>query len=74
MQLPSITAAYTAVLALLYTALSLRVSRLRLGNRIAFDDGGSQRALNPSAARSGRRGMIFRNQPPSHPSAAGQSQ
>jgi uncharacterized membrane protein YecN with MAPEG domain len=41
MQLPSITAAYLAVLALLYAALGLQVSRLRRGNRAAFGDGGN---------------------------------
>jgi uncharacterized membrane protein YecN with MAPEG domain len=38
MHLPSITAAYLAVLALLYAALALQVSRLRQGNRAAFGD------------------------------------
>lgn len=41
MQLPSITAAYAAVLALLYAALGLQVVRLRRGNRVGFGDGGS---------------------------------
>ncbi len=41
MQLPSITAAYVAVLALLYAALGLQVVRLRRGNRVGFGDGGS---------------------------------
>jgi uncharacterized membrane protein YecN with MAPEG domain len=40
-QLPSITAAYAAVLALLYAALGLQVVRLRRGNRVGFGDGGS---------------------------------
>jgi uncharacterized membrane protein YecN with MAPEG domain len=39
MQLPSITAIYLAVLALLYAALGLQVARLRRGNRVAFGDG-----------------------------------
>jgi hypothetical protein len=34
MQLPSITAAYLGILALLYAALALQVSRLRRGNRV----------------------------------------
>jgi uncharacterized membrane protein YecN with MAPEG domain len=41
MQLPSITAAYLAVLALLYAALGLQVVRLRRRNRAGFGDGGS---------------------------------
>ena len=41
MQLPSITAAYVAVLALLYAALGLQVVRLRRRNRVSFGDGGS---------------------------------
>jgi uncharacterized protein len=41
MPLPSITAAYTAVLALLYAALGLQVTRLRRRNRAAFGDAGS---------------------------------
>jgi uncharacterized membrane protein YecN with MAPEG domain len=40
-QLPSITAAYTAVLALLYAALGLQVVRLRGRNRAGFGDGGN---------------------------------
>jgi uncharacterized membrane protein YecN with MAPEG domain len=39
MQLPSITAAYLGILALLYAALSMQVSRLRRGNRVLFGDG-----------------------------------
>ena len=39
MKLPSITATYVAVLALLYAALSLSVVRLRRKNRVAFGDG-----------------------------------
>ena len=41
MQMPSITAAYLAVLALLYTVLAAQVGRLRRGNRIAFGDNGN---------------------------------
>src|SRR5882724_12745432 len=39
MQVPSITATYLAVLALLYAALGLQVARLRRGNRVVFGDG-----------------------------------
>jgi uncharacterized membrane protein YecN with MAPEG domain len=39
MQLPSITAAYLGILALLYAALGLQVSRLRRGHRVLFGDG-----------------------------------
>ena len=39
MQLPSITAAYLGILALLYAVLGLQVSRLRRGNRVLFGDG-----------------------------------
>jgi uncharacterized membrane protein YecN with MAPEG domain len=39
MHLPSITASYLAVLALLYAVLGLQVSRLRRGNRVLFGDG-----------------------------------
>jgi hypothetical protein len=38
-QLPSITSAYLGVLALLYAALGIQVSRLRRGNRVLFGDG-----------------------------------
>ena len=41
MQLPSITAAYTAVLALLYAALGLQVAWLRRRNRAGFGDAGN---------------------------------
>ena len=41
MPFPSITAAYTAVLALLYAALSLQVVHLRRGNQAGFGDGGN---------------------------------
>jgi uncharacterized protein len=39
MQLPTITAAYLGILALLYAVLGLQVSRLRRGNRVLFGDG-----------------------------------
>jgi uncharacterized membrane protein YecN with MAPEG domain len=39
MQLPSITAAYLGILALLYAVLGLQVSRLRRGNKVLFGDG-----------------------------------
>ena len=39
MQLPSITAAYFGILALLYLVLGLQVSRLRRGHRVLFGDG-----------------------------------
>jgi len=39
MQLPSITAFYLGILALLYTVLGLQVSRLRRGNKVLFGDG-----------------------------------
>jgi uncharacterized membrane protein YecN with MAPEG domain len=41
MQLPSITAGYLAVLALLYTALAIRVVRLRVRNGTFFGDDGN---------------------------------
>jgi len=41
MHVPTITAGYLALLALLYAALTLQVIRLRQGNRAAFGDGGS---------------------------------
>ena len=41
MQLPSITAGYLAVLALLYTALAIRVVRLRVRNGTFFGDEGN---------------------------------
>jgi len=40
-QLPSVTAVYLAILALLYVALGLKVVRLRRRNRAGFGDGGS---------------------------------
>lgn len=39
MQLPTITATYLGILALLYAVLGLQVSRLRRGNRVLFGDG-----------------------------------
>lgn len=39
MHMPTITAGYLAVLALLYAVLSLQVVRLRRRNRAAFSDG-----------------------------------
>ena|SRR5665647_1116932 len=39
MQLPSVTSAYLGILALLYAALGMQVSRLRRGNRVLFGDG-----------------------------------
>src|SRR5438093_6173125 len=41
MHLPSITATYLAILALLYTVLALQVGRLRQRDRAAFGDNGS---------------------------------
>jgi uncharacterized protein len=41
MHLPSITAIYLAVLALLYTAFAIQVARLRQNNRASFGDNGS---------------------------------
>jgi uncharacterized protein len=41
MQLPSVTAAYLGILALLYAVLGLQVSRLRRGNKVLFGDGGN---------------------------------
>ena len=42
MHLPSITAIYLAVLALLYAALAIQVARLRQRDRAAFGDNGSR--------------------------------
>jgi uncharacterized membrane protein YecN with MAPEG domain len=42
MHLPSITATYLAVLALLYTVLAVQVARLRLRDRTAFGDNDSR--------------------------------
>lgn len=41
MHLPSITATYLAVLALLYAVLAIHVARLRQNNRASFGDNGS---------------------------------
>jgi len=41
MQLPSITSAYLGVLALLFAALGMQVSRLRRSNHVLFGDGGN---------------------------------
>ncbi|QHO78073.1 glutathione S-transferase [Bradyrhizobium sp. CCBAU 051011] len=41
MHLPSITATYLAILALLYTVLAVQVGRLRQRDRAAFGDNGS---------------------------------
>jgi uncharacterized protein len=41
MHLPSITAAYLGVLALLYAVLGVQVSRLRRGHKVLFGDGGN---------------------------------
>ena len=41
MHLPSITSAYLAILALLYTVLALQVGRLRQRDRATFGDNGS---------------------------------
>jgi uncharacterized membrane protein YecN with MAPEG domain len=41
MQLPSITSANLGVLALLFAALGMQVSRLRRGNKVLFGDGGN---------------------------------
>jgi uncharacterized protein len=43
MHLPSITSVYLALLALLYTALTLQVGRLRQSDRATFGDNGSLR-------------------------------
>ncbi|KRQ13549.1 MAPEG family protein [Bradyrhizobium manausense] len=42
MHMPSITANYLAILALIYAALALQVIRLRWSSRAAFDDGGNE--------------------------------
>ena len=41
MHMPSITAGYLAILALLYAVLALQVIRLRRSNQAAFNDGGN---------------------------------
>jgi uncharacterized protein len=50
--LPSITAVYLAVLALLYAGLSLQVVRLRWKFRVAFGDGGNAELRNAIRAHS----------------------
>jgi uncharacterized protein len=50
--LPSITAAYLAVLALLYAGLSLQVVRLRRKFRVAFGDAGNVELRNAIRAHS----------------------
>jgi uncharacterized protein len=50
--LPSVTAAYLAVLALLYAGLSLQVVRLRRKFRVAFGDGGNAELRNAIRAHS----------------------
>ena len=52
MHLPSITAAYLAVLALLYAGLSVQVVRLRRKFRVAFGDGGNAELRNAIRAHS----------------------
>ncbi|MBX7200487.1 MAG: MAPEG family protein [Rhodospirillaceae bacterium] len=42
MQMPSITATYLAILALIYVALGLQVVRLRRRHRAGFGDGGNE--------------------------------
>jgi uncharacterized membrane protein YecN with MAPEG domain len=49
MHLPSITSAYLAVLALLYTALAVQVARLHQRDRAAFGDDGSRELRNAMA-------------------------
>src|SRR6478609_4436831 len=41
MHMPTITANYLAVLALVYAALAIQVIRLRQSNKAAFNDGGN---------------------------------
>ena len=41
MHVPTITANYLAILALIYAALALQVIRLRRNSKAAFDDGGN---------------------------------
>ena len=52
MHLPSVTAAYLAVLALLYAGLSLQVVRLRRRYRVAYGDGGNAELRNAIRAHS----------------------
>lgn len=42
MHVPTITANYLAILALIYAALALQVIRLRRSNRAPFNDGGNE--------------------------------
>jgi uncharacterized membrane protein YecN with MAPEG domain len=51
-RLPSITAAYLAVLGLLYAGLSLQVVRLRQKFRVAFGDGANDQLRNAIRAHS----------------------
>ena len=43
MHMPSITANYLAILALIYAALALQVIRLRWSSKAPFDDGGDEK-------------------------------
>jgi uncharacterized protein len=52
LHLPSITAAYLAVLALLYAGLSLQVVRLRRKFQVSFGDGGNDELRNAIRAHS----------------------
>ncbi len=52
MHLPTITAGYLAILALFYAVLTLRVIRLRQGNRAAFGDGDSTKLRSAIRAHS----------------------
>lgn len=52
LHLPSITAAYLAVLALLYAGLSLQIVRLRRKFRVTFGDGGNSELRNAIRAHS----------------------
>ena len=51
MHLPSITAIYLAVLALLYTGLAIQVARLRQRDRAAFGDNGSRELRSATRAQ-----------------------
>jgi uncharacterized membrane protein YecN with MAPEG domain len=46
MHVPSITANYLAILALIYAALALQVIRLRRSSKAAFNDGGNEGLRN----------------------------
>ena len=52
MHAPSITSGYLALLALFYAVLTLRVVRLRQGNRAAFGDGDSLKLRSAIRAHS----------------------